>query len=220
MKIVLENAAVLVVDKAAGTLTVPSRTGAADPRPCLGRMLETATGRRLWPVHRLDFEVSGLVMFARNPEAHRIASLAWEGRRVRKVYEALTEGEVATPAEFRWESLLVRGKKRTFEAPHGQRAVTLARAVGRVPVAGLLEGGPAELLRFELEPETGRAHQLRVHLSRAGFPVAGDALYGAATKLKQPNKIALRAVRLELTDERDRQALALPPLLEVPGLLG
>src|SRR4051794_26970720 len=140
MKIVLENAAVLVVDKASGSLTVPSRTGAADPRPCLGRMLEIATGRRLWPVHRLDFEVSGLVMFARNPEAHRIASQAWEGRRVKKVYEALTDGEVAAPAEFHWESLLVRGKKRTFEAPHGQRAVTVARATGRVPVPGLLEG--------------------------------------------------------------------------------
>jgi 23S rRNA-/tRNA-specific pseudouridylate synthase len=232
MEIVFQNHAVLVANKAAGTLTVPSRIGAADPRPCLGRLLETAIRGRLWPVHRLDFEVSGLVLFAKNADAHRIASQAWEGRRVAKLYEALTEPEgkdpegkakdkLALPAAFRWESLLVRGMKRTFEAPHGQRAVTVARAVGRVPATTVLagaEGEPPELLRWELEPETGRAHQLRVHLVRAGFPVAGDTLYGAVTTLRQPQAIALRAVRLELTEAADRQALGLPAVLEVASL--
>jgi tRNA pseudouridine32 synthase/23S rRNA pseudouridine746 synthase len=219
MSVVFENEAVLAVDKPAGTLTVPSRLGAADERPCLGRMLEAAHGVRLWPVHRLDFEVSGLVIFAKTAAAHRIASQAFEGRRVHKHYEALCEGEAAVPASFRWESLLVRGKKRSFAAPHGARAVTHARAVARIDGAGLLAAGQSTtLLRFELEPETGRPHQLRVHLATAGFPIAGDRLYGAKTTLRAPHAIALRAVRLEL-DEAARAALGLPPALVVPGLV-
>jgi tRNA pseudouridine32 synthase/23S rRNA pseudouridine746 synthase len=229
MEIVFESAAVLVADKPAGMLTVPSRMGAADARPCLGRLLEAARGLRLWPVHRLDLEVSGLVLFAKSAEAHRVASLAFEGRRVRKRYEALTEGADALgalPAEYRWESLLVRGKRRSFAAPHGKPAVTVARALARVPAAGLItttaQDGPppAALVRFALEPETGRAHQLRVHLATAGFPIAGDRLYGARTSFGGgPHNIALRAVGLDLLDETDRAALGIEAGLAVAGLL-
>jgi tRNA pseudouridine32 synthase/23S rRNA pseudouridine746 synthase len=224
MRIVFESPAVVVVDKPAGTLSVPSRMGAADPRPCVGRLLESALRARLWPIHRLDLEVSGLLMFARNPAAHRLGSLAFEGRRVRKRYDALTEGSAPAPASFRWESLIVRGKKRSFEAPHGQMAITQAQLLGRVPSAGLLAPAagpapPAELLHFELEPETGRAHQLRVHLANAGFPIAGDKLYGAVSVWGAPHAIALRATFLELTDAATRTALGLPPTLRVPGLV-
>jgi tRNA pseudouridine32 synthase / 23S rRNA pseudouridine746 synthase len=199
--------------------------GRDDPRPCLGRDLERALGVRLWPVHRLDFEVSGLVLFARSASAHRTASSAFEGRRVRKTYEALTEGADRAPplpATFDWESRLVRGKRRSFEAPHGAPARTHARAVARLPSAPFLAPATAaevpELLHFVLEPETGRPHQLRVHLARAGFPVVGDALYGASTRWHQPG-IALRSVALELLTPDDRAALHLPERLAVPGLL-
>ena len=215
----------VAVDKPAGSLTVPSRLGAADPRPCLGRELEAALGQRLWPIHRLDLEVSGLVLFARNADAHRIASGAFENRCVDKAYEALCEGADQIdelPAEFDWRSRLVRGKRRSFEAAHGSPAHTRARALARVKAAPFLESdgdAPGELLHFRLEPETGRPHQLRVHLARAGFPVAGDALYGARTRLRDPKSIALRSVSLHFSAEVDRTALGLPDTLTVPGLL-
>jgi tRNA pseudouridine32 synthase / 23S rRNA pseudouridine746 synthase len=223
---VFENAALVAADKPGGVLTVPGRMGSADPRPVLGRELERRLGCRLWPVHRLDLEVTGLVVFARTAEAHRIAGAAFESRRVRKHYRALTEGAgalAALPASFTWDSLLVRGKKRSFEAPHGKQAITQAQAVRRVPAAGWLaadEGGAppvSELIEWALEPETGRAHQLRVHLSQAGFPVVGDALYGARTRFATPSAIALRSVRLELTDAGERAALGLAGPLEVAG---
>ena len=86
MQIVFENSSVIVVDKAAGVLTVPGRFGDTPDDPSLGRALEQQLGQRLWPVHRLDLEVSGLVLFARSAEAHRVANAAFEGRRVEKQY--------------------------------------------------------------------------------------------------------------------------------------
>jgi tRNA pseudouridine32 synthase/23S rRNA pseudouridine746 synthase len=222
-RVVFENAHVVAAEKPAGVLTVPSRMGAEDVRPCFGRQLEAALGVRLWPVHRLDFEVSGLVLFAKTAEAHRIANGAFESRRVKKRYEALTEGAeklAALPVSFVWESLLVRGKRRTFEAPHGKPARTEATARARVPAAGwLVDAGAAgaQLVHFELSPETGRPHQLRVHLSRAGFPVAGDRLYGAQASLREADTIALRSVRIELLDERERRALGIPAAIEIAG---
>ena len=225
-RVLFQNEHVIAADKPGGVLTVPSRTGAEDPRVCFGRQLETALGVRLWPVHRLDFEVEGVVLFAKHGAAHRIANAAFEARRVDKRYEALTEGSSTlskVPAEFVWESLLVRGKRRSFEAPHGKPARTVARALARVPAAELLAPAPGavavpqNLLHFALAPETGRPHQLRVHLARAGFPVAGDTLYGAVCPLRVPALIALRSVSLEFRDEADQRALGLSQPLRVPG---
>jgi tRNA pseudouridine32 synthase/23S rRNA pseudouridine746 synthase len=220
---VVETEAALVVDKPALVLTVPSRLGPRDRRPCLGRRLEDRLGRRLFPVHRLDFEVSGLVLFAKTPEAHRAASRAFEGRAARKVYEALAEGAdraPALPAAFRWRSPLVRGKKRSFVARHGKIAVTAATALGRLPAEAFCGPGVAgEVLRFRLEPETGRPHQLRVHLAGAGFPIVGDALYGSRLPFHRPG-IALRAVELEILDAAARAALGLERPLRVEGFAG
>jgi tRNA pseudouridine32 synthase/23S rRNA pseudouridine746 synthase len=205
-------------------LTVPGRFGDEDSGPALGRQLEQQLGQRLWPVHRLDREVSGLVLFARSAEAHRLANAAFEGRRVDKQYQALTEGAPLIPfcpASFSWQSLLVRGKKRAFEAPHGKQAVTRAEALARIPAEPWLAPdspplSPSQLVRWQLYPETGRPHQLRVHLARAGFAVAGDALYGAKTKFVQPAAIALRSVRLAFNQD-DARALGIPGPIELPG---
>jgi tRNA pseudouridine32 synthase / 23S rRNA pseudouridine746 synthase len=224
-RIVFQNTEVVAADKPGGVLTVPSRIGGEDPRPCFGRMLEAALGLRLWPVHRLDVEVGGLVLFAKNAAAHRVANAAFEGRQVDKRYEALTEGadKVAQlPAEWTFESLLVRGKRRSFAAPHGKPATTRARAVSKVAAAAFLArdaGGrpPSELLHVELAPLTGRPHQLRVHLANAGFPIAGDALYGATTRWREAGVIALRSVALAFLRVDDRAALGLDAPLVVPG---
>ncbi len=209
MQPVFQNDSFVAVDKPAGVLTTPSRQGEADPRPCLGLELQAALGVRLWPVHRLDVEVSGLVVFALHAEAHRAASAWFEGRDVHKVYEALTERGRGEPpaAEVEWRSLLLRGKKRAYESPHGKEALTRARCVG--PRDGWLG--------WRLEPLTGRPHQLRVHLAGHGFPIAGDVLYGATLAYPGPG-IGLRAVLLDLARCPGRAELGLPERLEVPGL--
>lgn len=229
LTVIYQNERIVAVDKPGGMLTVPSRLGEADPRPTVGRVLEQQLGVRLWPVHRLDLEVSGLVLFAKDADAHRVASVAFEGRRVQKRYQALCEGalsgdEERPGARFTWQSLLVRGKRRSFEAAHGKPAITHAELLGRVPAAPWVAAmdnrvAPESVLHFALAPETGRAHQLRVHLARAGCPVLGDALYGAQLPFRVPGTIALRSVAVEVVDLADRQALGLGDdhLLAVAG---
>lgn len=189
--VVFENFNFLAVDKPAGWLSVPSRMGAADERPCAGRWLEEKFGR-LWPVHRLDEDVSGLLLFARTAEAHRVASMAFEGHEVRKTYEAFSEGRADAawkPGQsFEWKSRLMRGKKRAYEAAYGKEAVTQAKWLGF--------DSTTKLLKWELHPLTGRSHQLRFELAKQGFPIAGDSLYGAKTAWSAGG-VALRSVALE-----------------------
>lgn len=164
-------------------------------------------GAPIFPVHRLDYEASGLMLFARTPAAHRAANRWFEQRLVHKTYEARTaRGEGAFPeTEETWTSKLVRGKKRTFAAPYGQEAVTRARAA-------TVDGG----LCWSLRPVTGRSHQLRFELAHRGWPIAGDALYGS-TQEWPAGGIALRAVELDLKDCPEAAALGLPERLSLAG---
>jgi tRNA pseudouridine32 synthase/23S rRNA pseudouridine746 synthase len=204
------------VDKPAGWLSVPARLAGEDARPVLGRRLEEALGCRLWPVHRLDAEVTGIILYAKDAEAHREAGRWFEAREVDKAYEALTEGTVpvssaASGAPEIWRSQLLRGKKRAYESPHGKAAETAARPLGMVEA----EGGPA--LQWALTPRTGRPHQLRFELAKHGFPILGDALYGASRPWPKGG-IALRCVRLGFAACRGAAALGLPDTLAVAGL--
>lgn len=203
----------VVVDKPAGMLSIPSRVGESDPRLCAGKELEAKLGVRLWPVHRLDLEVSGLLLFAKNASAHRAANGWFEGHQVRKVYQALSENRSATPlpdGPVQWRSLLVRGKKRTYESPHGKEATTLARYLGPATDGNLA---------WQLEPTTGRSHQLRVHLAAHGFPIVGDTLYGAAAPYEQKG-IALRAVELNFDACAGREVLELPAVIRAHAIAG
>lgn len=215
LPIVYEDRRVVVIDKPAGWLSVPSRIGADDGRPCAGRRLEAQLGARLWPVHRLDLEVSGLIVFAKDAEAHRLLSQAFEGRTVRKTYAGRSEGQPPEDAplgrEVLWESTLLRGKKRAYVHPAGKPAQTLATLLAVEPLRG--DGGAGgHVLRWRLRPLTGRAHQLRVELARRGCPLCGDTLYGASAALPDGG-IALRAVALELGPVAAR--LGLPQELRV-----
>lgn len=208
MIIVFQNENLVVVDKPAAVLTTPSRDP-RDPRPCLGRDLQSRMDRRIWPVHRLDFDVGGLVIFALNPEAHTRSQSWFEHGQVGKFYEAIAAaGPIVDigvePDQWReWSCPIVRGKRRSFVADHGVRAVTRARVMD--PTRNL----------WELQPVTGRPHQLRVHMARFASPIVGDRLYGWAGEFAGTG-IALRAVRLDFSRIDDR--LGLPEFLTVKGL--
>lgn len=211
MEIIFQNDSVVAVDKPHGWLTIPARL-ADDPRPCLGRELQLRLGRQIFPVHRLDFEVSGLTLWALNPEAHRVAQEWFEKGSVRKLYQAWS-GVVnsgAGSAEVfgdwsEWKSRLVRGKKRAFEAAHGKPSVTLARVASESD----------DRLQWELVAVTGRPHQLRYEMSKRGFPILGDSLYGGAAAGRL-GWIALRAVEIDFSTLTER--LGLPEILRVKDL--
>ena len=204
MNRIFENEALIIVDKPVNWLTTPARE-ADDPRPCLGRRLQDELGLRIFPVHRLDFEVSGLVLFAKTAAAHRLAQAWFEGGRVTKTYRALSGLAPGWPAEWtEWRSQLAKGKRRAFRAAHGKAALTRARAQR----AG-------DQLRWTLEPRTGRSHQLRFELADHGWPILGDVLYGAEPRAPESG-IALRAVSLDFEGVGER--MGLPAVVAGPDL--
>jgi 23S rRNA pseudouridine1911/1915/1917 synthase len=147
--------------------------------------------------HRLDRPVSGVVVFARNTKAAQRLAEQFQQRRVAKVYWAAVEGDVQ-PAEGVWHDWLLK----------------IAEAARSQPVAPDTPGARPASLRYrrlaagsdttllELEPETGRMHQLRVQAASRGWPVRGDVLYGSrlpfgpAVELPRERIIALHACRL------------------------
>jgi len=188
-------------------LSVPGRMGEEDGRPVLGRLLEKDLGITLFPVHRLDFEVQGLIMYAKTPAAHRAGNSWFENKIVSKKYSALTLGPLLESGnEFKkgvpleWKCRLLRGKKRAYESPHGKDSLTLATLVS------ISDSG---YFHWELSPVTGRSHQLRYELFRHGMPIIGDALYGSTVKFDQDG-IALRSFEIDFSRAKNREEFSLP----------
>lgn len=206
IQIVFKNEFLVVADKPAGVLTVPARDK-EDPRSCLGRDLQTQLQSQIYPVHRLDFEVSGLVIFARTPDAHRVAQSWFEETGVDKLYQAASRPGPLRVLEgwHEWRSRLVRGKRRSFVAPHGKASITRARVVSVSP----------DFWRWELLAVTGRPHQLRVEMFNHGHPILGDVLYSGEPG-PAAGRIALRAVSLDFSRLDNR--LGLPEVLRVGDL--
>lgn len=188
----------MVVDKPGGVPSVPARTS-LDP-PDMAARLRAEFGP-LEAVHRLDRDTSGLLVLARHRAARIALGRAFEAGKVTKIYLAVVAG--------------------ALPAPHGELALPLAADRDRPPrqrvdpILGrratsrwraLATAGGASLV--ELEPVTGRSHQLRVHLAWLGCPVLMDPLYGAAGTGYRGG-LALRAMRLVLPHPRDGRALAI-----------
>jgi 23S rRNA-/tRNA-specific pseudouridylate synthase len=205
MKVVFENQDLISVFKPANWLSVPSHGGSTDPRPVVGLELQRQLGQRIFPLHRLDYGVSGILAFAKTPESQRKILRSWEKGKVRKVYQALTSPqnfdhwpeeragslrEAFMESSTPWVSSIVAGKKRSFVAPHGDKSITRYQKKEQTP----------RHILWELEPVTGRRHQLRLELSRRGFPIWGDELYGGQKRPGQPEGIALVAILLHIQD--------------------
>jgi len=228
-KLVLETKDFFCVDKFPETLSVPSRQGLDDKRLVVGLELQTYFDRPLFPVHRLDYEVSGLLLFAKNKAAHRISQKWFSDHLVLKTYEASGVFNQQLKAIFpdikfedvldiencsEWKCFLEKGKRRAFMHPKGKLSLTKVKWCSRQIIDNI------SVDTFHLSPVTGRSHQLRFEMFRHQFPIIGDDLYHFAPDrfkdatlkslldLRCQNKgIALRAISLDLA-----QALKLDPL--------
>src|SRR5262245_7104824 len=134
--------------------------------------------------HRLDRPVSGVVLFARSTKAAQRLAEQFRERQVRKVYWAAVEGDVQ-PAEGVWEDWLLkiaeeaRSERVSPETPGARHAVLRYRRLGANAGTTLLE----------VEPETGRMHQIRVQAAVRGWPVRGDVLYGSRQPFGPPAEL-------------------------------
>jgi tRNA pseudouridine32 synthase/23S rRNA pseudouridine746 synthase len=160
----------LVVDKPAGLLAVPGR--GADKQDCLSARLRHEFPDTL-VVHRLDMSTSGLMVFARGADMQRRLSQLFQERQIEKRYTAVVTGrleaeagEVDLPIAADW----LNRPLQKIDAESGKPSLTRYRVLARHDSTS----------RVELEPYTGRSHQLRIHMAAIGHPILGDALYGDA----------------------------------------
>lgn len=167
IQVIFCDPALLVVNKPAGLSTLPD--GYYPALPHIKSVLEQEYGR-LWIVHRLDKETSGVLLLARTAHAHRSLNNQFEQHLVSKVYHALVRGSLDWHEKTVDLPLRPNGDRhhRTVIDPlSGKPAVTRLSVLERL--------GPCYLI--EAIPETGRTHQIRVHLSAVGLSIVGDKLY-------------------------------------------
>ena len=202
VNILFSDHALLVVNKPAGVPTLPDGYDAGNPD--LVALLESEFGH-LWVVHRLDRETSGVIVLARDEESHRALNTQFESRVVTKVYHALVNGNPA------WTERTIaaplrpdadRHHRTLIDPENGKPAVTAFRVLER------FGHGDARYALVEARPETGRTHQIRVHLMALGTPVAVDALYGS------PTPILLSAIKKQYRGDVETER----PLLDRLGL--
>jgi RluA family pseudouridine synthase len=168
LPILFSDDALLAIDKPSGLLSIPDHW---DPEvPDAVSELKAAWGK-LFVVHRLDKDTSGVLLFARSPEAHKGLSESFESRSVAKVYRALVRG-VPTWDDITCDLALMpdgdRLHRTLVSAHHGKKSLTAFVVVARYKDCALVEA----------RPETGRTHQVRVHLASVGHPCLCDPLYG------------------------------------------
>lgn len=173
----------LVVDKPAGWLSIPGRASPAS-RADGPRVVSEWAGAEhgpVWVVHRLDRETSGVLLFARSAEAHRLANGWFAAHEVRKGYDLLAAGAMNAPVE------------RVAVPIEGARSVTQVE----------LKSGFAGCFLARAVPLTGRRHQIRIHLASRGTPILGDSRYGGPESVDGASglrieRVALHAARLQL----------------------
>ena len=196
----------LVFDKPSGLLAVPGRGEAK--RDCLA-----ARAQQRWPdalvVHRLDMATSGLMLMARGLAAQRGLSRQFERREVGKRYVALVHGLPRDDAGCIELPLIADWPNRPLQKvdiAHGKPAITRWRVLAR--------DDRTQTTRIELEPVTGRSHQLRVHLQAIGHPILGDALYAPHGARDAAPRLMLHASRVECRHPASGEPLcfeSLPP---------
>jgi len=233
LDIVYEDRDLAVINKPAGMM-VHAGAGATEDERNRGTLVnallhrfkslsEVGGEQRPGIVHRLDRNTSGLIVVAKNDVAHRKLALQFSEREISKTYIALVHGwfkEMKGTISAAISRDAVRRIRMTVRRLDGAR-----NAVSHYRVVKQFECGYGKFALVEVKIETGRTHQIRVHLSSLGHPIVGDTLYGAPAEIKPKGKIEaialnrqfLHAARLEFRHPRTGKVLqfeaGLPPEL-------
>lgn len=190
------DARLIALDKPSGLLSVPGRL--PENKDSLALRVQAAFPGAL-TVHRLDGDTSGVIVMARDAEAHRLLSLQFQERLVEKSYQAIAwgqpeqdEGEVDLPLIVDWPN-----RPRSKVDPSGKPSRTHWRVQERL----------ADRCRLQLIPLTGRSHQLRIHLAEIGHPILGDPFYATPKARGLAPRLLLHAERLRIQHPDDGRAL-------------
>lgn len=189
LDLIFHDHTLLVVNKPAGLLSVPGR--GVERQDCLYTRIQREFSDAL-VVHRLDMATSGLMVFARGADIQRRLSQMFRERGVEKRYVAIVAGRLATesgevnlPIVADWPNRPLR----KIDIQSGKPSLTRYRV--------LAHDSASDTSRVELEPVTGRTHQLRIHMAAAGHPILGDHWYGGE-KGTSSDRLLLHASVLRL----------------------
>jgi tRNA pseudouridine32 synthase/23S rRNA pseudouridine746 synthase len=184
--ILFEDDDIIAVNKPEGRAAIPER----DPRrESLIASLSVQLQRKLFVVHRIDKEVSGVILFAKNASAHRWLNEQFSGRTIRKTYLALTHGSIKRRTGTIEKPLRQFGSGRVgVDTAQGKVSSTTFEVVTRFLSHTLVHA----------DPHTGRRHQIRVHLYSIGHPVVGDLRYGDKQMQSAFPRLMLHALSIEL----------------------
>jgi RluA family pseudouridine synthase len=194
-----QDEALLAVNKPAGIAVLVE--GWDPHKPYLTGLLRERFGR-VWNVHRLDKDTSGVLLLARSALAHRALNTQFQQGQVRKTYHALVVGQPE------WQERWVRLPLRTNGDRRHRSVVDLEGGKPSETEFHLLEGFGAYAL-LEAIPHSGRTHQIRAHLAAIGFPLVVDALYGDGKPLPTLERTGLHACLLALAHPLTGQNLKL-----------
>ena len=179
---------ILVVDKPSGLLSVPGKN--LEHRDCLETRVRMQFNDVLL-VHRLDMDTSGVMIFGLNKNSQRHLSLQFEKRTIEKIYEARVVGVISENSGCIDLPLIVDWPNRPLQMvdlENGKQAKTDWRVIRR----------EADATRIELNPKTGRSHQLRVHMLAIGYTIIGDRFYGTDYEINLADRLQLHALHLNI----------------------
>ncbi len=200
VRIVFEDDSLIVVDKPAGLLTMGTETERSNTLYATLRshLNSRRPPEKLFIVHRLDREASGLLVFAKSVEAKERLQNQFKDHSAGRTYTAVAEGRVL-PEQFTIKSLLAENTAfrvySTENSRTGKPAVTHVRVIKRSPKTSLIE----------VRLETGRKHQIRVHLAERGHPIVGDKVYGSRNN--GLNRLGLHGTHLEFDHPVSRKRM-------------
>jgi 23S rRNA pseudouridine955/2504/2580 synthase/23S rRNA pseudouridine1911/1915/1917 synthase len=168
LDILFEDDSIVAVNKPSGLLSIPDRFD--QELPSLSKLLEEKY-REIFVVHRLDRETSGVIVFAKNAESHRILNIQFESRQTKKKYIAVLEGRLEKEHDMITLPLAPHKKlqgRMCVDEKNGKEAQTEYTALKRL----------GHYTVVEILLHTGRQHQIRVHFAALGHPLLVDRLYG------------------------------------------
>jgi RluA family pseudouridine synthase len=184
--ILFENDDLIAVNKPEGLASIPER---AREKECALSLLSSLSHRKLYIVHRLDKETSGVLIFAKNAAAHKCLNQQFSRREIKKMYVALTHGEIPENSGIIDKPLRQFGSGRVgVDAQNGKSSATEFKVTRRF----------RDYTLVSVRPSTGRRHQIRSHLYSIGHPIVGDLLYGDKALQQKFPRLMLHAQKITL----------------------
>ena len=207
MTIIYEDEKIIAVNKAPGITVIPGR--GVEESATLIRRLETAAGKKIFTVHRLDRDTSGVIVFAKDAQTHRDLCIQFERKEAKKMYLAAVAGVVEGEGKIE-KPVYEFGSERMGVDERGKRSITLYKVLKRYRDASLLE----------VTTMTGRRHQIRVHLYSIGHAVLGDRLYGDVRPVGGIHRLMLHAYQITISLAGEKKTFTVDPDQEWDQILG